>query len=210
MKEIAKFSGILLLVTVVAAGSLSAVNSITKPRIERQRQLKTLEALTWVLPGVSAEQVEAVTRDGRVLYYVGFQGAGKEHVLGYAVPGRSKGYAGDVETLVGVDTAFTIKGIRVLAQRETPGLGTKIMETRAGEEVPYFQAQFVGRTAEQCKVDKDGGPIVSIIGATISSRAVAAGVAAAIDSLRVWLRASVSLPEQGQGASPEYSTQVRQ
>lgn len=185
MREIRRFSGILFLVTVVAAGALSAVNSVTKPRIEHQRHLKTLAALSLVLPGVSGEQIEPVTKEGQVLYYVGR--TEDRRVLGYAVLGKAKGYAGDVETLVGVDTTFTIVGIRVLAQRETPGLGTKISETHGGETVPYFQAQFVGRTAEQCKVDKDGGSIVSITGATISSRAVATGVAAAIDSLRHWL-----------------------
>ncbi len=202
MREIGRFSGTLLLVTVVAAGALSAVNSVTKPRIERQRLLKTLEALAWVLPRVSGDQVEAVTRDGRVLYYVAFASPDKKQVLGYALPGRAKGYAGDVETMVGVDTTLTITGIRVLAQRETPGLGTKILETRPGQTVPYFQAQFVGRTAEQCKVDKDGGPLASITGATISSRAVAAGVAAAIDSLRLWLRQTQQAPEDTSAQGP--------
>ncbi|MCR4438912.1 MAG: RnfABCDGE type electron transport complex subunit G [bacterium] len=202
MKEIGKFSGTLLLVTVVAAGALSAVNSVTKPRIERQQQLKTLEALGVALPGAPADAIEPVRRDGRILYYVGYEAPGSKRGVGYGVTARGKGYAGDVETLVGVDTSFTIVGIRVLAQRETPGLGTKIVETRPGETVPYFQAQFVGRTAAQCKVDKDGGPIVSITGATISSRAVANAVAAAIDSLRLWL----SSAEGSEAAPPAGST----
>ncbi|MGQ9559553.1 MAG: RnfABCDGE type electron transport complex subunit G [Candidatus Oleimicrobiaceae bacterium] len=187
MKEIGKYSSTLLLVTVIAAGILSAANSVTKPRIVRQQQLKTLEALHFALPDVPPEAIEPVTRDGRVLYYVAYDSPASRRVVGYGVIGKGKGYAGDIETLVGLDTSFTIKGIRVLAQRETPGLGAKIMEKRADEEVPYFQRQFVGLTTAQCRVDKDGGPIVSIIGATISSRAVASGVAAAVDSLRLFL-----------------------
>jgi len=187
VKEIGKYSSTLLLVTVVAAGALSAVNSVTKPRIERQQQLKTLEALRFALPDVPPEAIEPVVKDGRVRYYAAYESGTSKRVVGYGIVGKGKGYAGEIETLVGVDTSFTIKGITVLAQRETPGLGTKIVEKRAGETIPYFQAQFIGLSPSQCKVDKDGGTIVSITGATISSRAVANGVVAAIDSLRVWL-----------------------
>ena len=54
--------------------------------------------------------------------------------------------------------------------KETPGLGLK---SRDG----WFRDQFKGLTADQVRLKKDGGPLDAISAATITSRAVAEGVA---------------------------------
>ena len=45
-------------------------------------------------------------------------------------------------------------------------------EIRKEESVPWWQRQFQGLMARNLKVDKDGGSIQSITGATITSRAI--------------------------------------
>jgi Predicted NADH:ubiquinone oxidoreductase, subunit RnfG len=74
--------------------------------------------------------------------------------------------------LVGFDFKGEIKGIKILSQEETPGLGAKIDEIKFGEKKPWFLQQFEGRLAGEL----DLRDIQAITGATISSKAVLEGV----------------------------------
>lgn len=172
MKDIAKLGLILLLVTALAGAALSVVNNITKPRIEEQKRLATELALTTALPAAANGVIEPIKQADTIQYYIGYRDSLKKELAGYAFLTKENGYSSEIETMVGVDTTGKIVGIKILHQLETPGLGTKIEEIRHGENYSYFQAQFIDRVAEQLAVDKDGGEIVSITGATISSRAV--------------------------------------
>jgi electron transport complex protein RnfG len=56
---------------------------------------------------------------------------------------------------------------------ETPGLGDKVLaEGRYGGKRQRWFTQLIGRQAPELVVNKDGGPIDAVSGATISSRAV--------------------------------------
>jgi len=81
------------------------------------------------------------------------------------------GFSGLITMMVGFLPDGTIHNIKVLEQRETPGLGTKI-------ESKKFIGQFIGKHPSQnkLKVKKDGGEIDGITAATISSRAFCDGV----------------------------------
>ena len=61
----------------------------------------------------------------------------------------------------------TMAGYKVLNHKETPGLGSKIMENK-------FMSQFIGLKIEggKLKLRKDGGQIDGITSATISSKAL--------------------------------------
>lgn len=172
MKDIVKLGLILLLVTALAGAALSVVNNITKPRIEEQRRLVTAMALAQALPDAANGVIEPDTTFKTIKVYRGYRDSSKQQLVGYAFLALENGYSSQIETMVGVDTNGTIIGIRILHQLETPGLGTKIEEIRHGETTPYFQRQFLSQNAALLAVDKDGGGIESITGATISSRAV--------------------------------------
>ena len=187
MKEIAKLGGILFLVTVVAAAALSGVNSITKPKIEEQRRLETERALTIALPNANPNAIIPIIRGDAVLFYRGYSETDSSDLVGYAIIARGKGYSSTIETMVGVDTSFVVTGLKILFQQETPGLGTKIGSIVHGDSTIWIQARFIGRPTEGLAVDKDGGNIKSIIGATISSRAITNSIVAAVDSLKNWV-----------------------
>jgi electron transport complex protein RnfG len=87
--------------------------------------------------------------------------------VGLAVKVAPRGYSGDVVMLVGVDLELRVKGMKILNQRETPGLGTNV-------EKPKFQKQFIGKGIKDAIEPKKD--IDAITGATISSRAVCEGV----------------------------------
>jgi electron transport complex protein RnfG len=69
-----------------------------------------------------------------------------------------------------VNSDLEVEGLQVLSHTETPGLGAEITK-------PAFQSQFAGKgSSGPLAVNKDGGEIVAISSATISSRAVVKGV----------------------------------
>lgn len=177
MKEIVKLGSILMLTTVVAAVGLSAVYSVTKPRIEAQKQFAIENALTVALPTADKNAIEPVYRDGDINYYKAYKTEEKKSAIGYAYIARGPGYSSVVETMVGVDTTGRIMGLEVLDQKETPGLGTKIEQVRYGESDPWFTRQFIDKKAANVDLKKDGGTIDAITGATISSRAVTHSIA---------------------------------
>jgi len=80
------------------------------------------------------------------------------------------GYSSEIVTLVGISNDGMIVGVKILRQAETPGLGAKV-------EAAGWAEQFSGLPSDQpLAVDKDGGSIDAIAGATISPRAVTRGV----------------------------------
>ena len=204
MSNIFKLAAILGLITVIAAGSLALVNQATKPRIEAYKAQQQIQARREVLPtaqeGVyvcteevhackevlpaAKEGVHVLTDEGSDFpYCVGYARADTTEPVGCVLLASGKGYSSTIEMVVGVDLAGALTGISIVSQQETPGLGAKITEIRYGESEPWFQAQFKGKTVTQLSVDKDGGAIDSITGATISSRAVTDGVRSALKRL---------------------------
>jgi len=184
MKDIVRFGGILLLVSVIAAAGLAAVYQVTNPRIVEQKKIELQNALGTAMPGADVNAIKQVAGEGeKVLYYKGFASPDTTGLVGYAFIASGIGYSSTIVTMVGVDSTGKIIGIKVLSQGETPGLGTKVQEIRYGEKEPWFQQQFLGRNVRKLAVDKDGGEIRSITGATISSRAVAKSIVAAYGSL---------------------------
>jgi electron transport complex protein RnfG len=115
--------------------------------------------------------------------------AQKDQVAGWVIKAGGQGYADKLELLIGVDADLKrISGIFVLEQKETPGLGNKII-------FPEWRDQFIGKkTDSPLEVIKSGKKtphtIDAITGATISSRAVTTIVNTTIDSLKGQLDAS--------------------
>jgi electron transport complex protein RnfG len=82
------------------------------------------------------------------------------------------GYAGDIKLLVAIRADGSISGVRVLAHKETPGLGDYIDIARSNW-IKLFNDESVNRTpVEQWHVKKDGGKFDYMVGATITPRAV--------------------------------------
>lgn len=177
MKDVPRFAASLTLVALLAAGSLAWINEITKPKIAAQQENTLKNALISVLPGIENGCIVPVKENDEILYYKGYQDKDTTLFIGYAVCVFSKGYASTIQTLVSLDSAGTILSIKILSQQETPGLGTRCEEVRAEESVPWWQAQFSGKKAINIAVDKDGGSIESITGATITSRAITDSIA---------------------------------
>ena len=184
MTNILRLSIILAIVTAIAAFVLAEIYRITKPQIELQKQAKTRAALSLVLPSAKVivpvkKQVPVKDSKGNVLYertevlyYIGYATPDTSEIVGYAFKAYGKGYSSVIETMVGIKPDGSIGKIKIISQKETPGLGARCEESKPFDGKSWSTEQFVGKTVDQLKVDKDGGNIVSITGATITSRAV--------------------------------------
>ena len=162
----------LLVITGVVAAALAGVNSVTKPVIDQLNAEKTQAAIETVLPGggalIDTPAVDAGAAIGKV--YKGENG--------YAVEVLPSGFDNTITMMVGVDFEGKVLGISVVSHTETAGLGAVAAATTSAGEA--FRSQFVGMSGT-VSVDKDGGEVAAITGATITSRAVCAGVNAALD-----------------------------
>jgi len=82
------------------------------------------------------------------------------------------GYSGEIKTLVGIDHEDKILGVRVIAHKETPGLGDYI-EIDKSQWIKNFDLKSLDKISEkQWAVKKDGGDFDYVSGATITPRAV--------------------------------------
>ncbi|MEO0071150.1 MAG: FMN-binding protein [candidate division WOR-3 bacterium] len=153
-----------LFITCLIAGfALSQVYSLTKSRIDFQRNVLAFqEAFAQVFP--NAERFEPATPDS--LVWLAFV---KGERIGSIIKVAKQGYGGLVPVTAGIDLDGKIVAIKVASPseglKETPGLGLKATEED-------FRKQFSGKTATQLQLTKDGGTIQAITGATITSRAI--------------------------------------
>ena len=112
------------------------VYQVTLPVIKRNEAAALERAIFQVLPDArvsatfrleeddSFEKLEGPTEGGR-LVYAGYDEAGQ--LVGLAIEAQGMGYADVIRVLYGYSfTQDAIVGIRVLASKETPGLGDRI------------------------------------------------------------------------------------
>jgi electron transport complex protein RnfG len=81
-------------------------------------------------------------------------------------------YSGDINLLVAILADGTVSGVRVLAHRETPGLGDKIDIQVSSWILSFDGKSLANPSLPQWKVIKDGGEFDQLVGATITPRAV--------------------------------------
>jgi electron transport complex protein RnfG len=168
---VVRLAGILLAITAIVAAALAGVNAITKPIIDELNAAKTQQAIEAVLPGGYDEEVSGYA-DETGLVSKAYKGAN-----GYAFEVKPAGFDNTITMMVGVDNEGKVLGISIVSHTETAGLGAvAAASTSAGEA---FRGQFEGQSGSVA-VSKDGGQLDAITGATITSRAVCAGVNAAL------------------------------
>jgi electron transport complex protein RnfG len=172
----------LTLISLGASASLGFVYVMTKEPIEASILNKKLNAIREVVPeftnNPSEEMYRLPTGEGDSLDIYPAKKDGE--IIGYAVNTYTKtGFGGNVRLVAGFKPDGTIINIKVLEQKETPGLGTKMTE-------PGFKDQFNNKnpSAFMLKVKKDGGSVDAITAATISSRAFCDAVQRAYNTLQ--------------------------
>jgi len=141
-------------VSLISAAALGYIHTVTRERIEENRQERIRSSLYEVLPG--AEEFEEAGRDPLV-----FRGISDGQLMGYAVLARGMGFQGEIVLMAGFDSRVEkVTGVKVLETVETPGLGDRI---RADEYLSQYQNLGLGELP---------GEVDALTGATLSSEAV--------------------------------------
>jgi electron transport complex protein RnfG len=181
MRDILKLGFFLLVISAIAALGVGYVNTLAEPLIAQQILQTKLNGFKEVYP--QSDKVEdessrylggekvSLIKEVNIAYRNGVPAG-----VIYAV--ESKGYSGPISLLAGFDIATgKLTAIKVLSQKETPGLGAKAKE-------PAFQDRYKGKVATaELEVTKSvpvrDNQIQAITASTITSRAVTTGVNAA-------------------------------
>lgn len=85
------------------------------------------------------------------------------------------GYSGKISLLIAIQSNGEVAGVRVVAHKETPGLGDYI-ESAKSAWIKQFDHATLGASDKDWKVKKDGGRFDYMTGATITPRAVVKAV----------------------------------
>ena len=160
---------VLTAVVAISVTALTYTDRLTRGEIEAQKEAETVSMLTEMFPEMSqyefADDIYTIFSDG--------------DIIGYTFVATGKGYGGDIDILVGLEDEDTIKGITIISNKETPGLGTRITE-------PSFTEEFSGIGIDEVALSEDGGELDAITGSTVSSVAVIDAVkAAAVEKVKL-------------------------
>lgn len=169
MKEIVQMIVVLSLICAICAMALSGFRSATAERVENQ-VLSNVQGpkVKLVLEGSENDLIadrKKVTIDGQeLLLFVGKKD-GKPWSIAYETIGG--GFGGDIGVMVGYDLdTNALTGIQIISNKETPGIGSKIIENQ-------FTGQFKDlEIGTVFKTKADGGAVDAVSGATYSSRGV--------------------------------------
>jgi len=155
---------------------LAVTNSITVDDIAARAMEDRQNSLSQVIPD-SIHDNNVVTntltmKNDRDMEITVYRATKEGKVTGVAYEIFGSGYAGQIKLMLGVDATGKVLGVRVLAHKETPGLGDKI-ETKKGDWILHFNDLSLGNPPiEKWKVKKDGGQFDQFAGATITPRGV--------------------------------------
>ncbi len=179
MPDFIKMGIVLMIVGAVATAVLSATEMITRGPIQEAQRQEILRALRQVLPPGFDNEPDKDTiqladkrlnrKERPVTFYRASKG-GSPMAAAFVVTAPD-GYSGDIDIMMAVNPDGVVTGIQVVAHKETPGLGDKIVVTDWPES-------FKGKTLSNVKwaVKKDGGAFEQFAGATITPRAVVGAV----------------------------------
>ena len=124
-----------------------------------------------------------IKKDHNTVYYSLFRVIHESKLVGWVIKAGGQGYADKIEILIGLDPGENIiTGLFVLEQKETPGLGNKII-------FPEWRNQFIQKKTSMPLVVAKGNTqapnaIDAVTGATISSRSVTGIVNRTIEDVK--------------------------
>jgi len=143
------------LIVLASAALLSVTDACTSDKIAEQEGGKVKGMLKEMFPNMTKSTLE---NDVHTVFDDGTP-------IGYGFVATGTGYHGEISILVALDDEAKVKSIVILAQDETPGVGSKITEAA-------FTSQFEGVMIDDVRLTQDNGKIDGVTGATISSAAV--------------------------------------
>ena len=184
-----KLGAILALYAAAACVGLAFVYAGTVDKIAENRQKDLDNALKELFPDADAFNPihNLVSPDPAVIFFGDiddpantgvFEVIKDNSIIGVALRTSRISFSGTLKILVGVGIDGTIKGIKILENIDTPGLGSNASR-------PQFYTQFTGKSVTDPFVPKQD--IAAITAATITTTAASDSVKAAGIAAMEWL-----------------------
>lgn len=179
-KKIVAAALLLTIFAVVGTGLVAFTYEMTKDQIAENERLALLNSLQALVPAdtvnndmpndtIIVNDKEKLGTTVTTIYRGRKDGDPVAAVFTSIAP---DGYSGPIKLLVAVRVDGTLGGVRVIAHKETPGLGDKI-EIEKDDWIFGFDHKSLGNPAiEKWAVKKDGGVFDQFTGATITPRAI--------------------------------------
>jgi Na+-translocating ferredoxin:NAD+ oxidoreductase subunit G len=195
----------LAIAAAAAVGAVALVHDLARPRIEANERAQRVARLAAVMGAaeydndllsdvVYVHDPELLGTDERVPIHRARQGGRPVAALIEAVaPG---GYGGAIRLLVAVAPDGRLLGVRVLAHRETPGLGDGIEERKSDWILRFAGRSLADPAPGRWKVRKDGGDFDQFTGATVTPRAVVGAIEGALLHFQAHREEIFSLPAE--------------
>ncbi len=172
MKNFLKMSLPLIIISCLCAGILGYTFQITKEPIKEAKNKAQLHAIAEVIPeefdnNPFAEKL-LIRGDNKRDILELYPATKEGQFVGVAIKTTSQsGFGGKIELIVGFYMDGRINKFKLISHKETPGLGTKVEDTKFMTQLNGFNPRY-----GVLKVRQDGGDVDAVTAATISSRAV--------------------------------------
>lgn len=170
--------------SILGVGLVSATYEGTKTRIAQNERMALLRKLHAIVPAdtvnndmigdrIEVSDMELLGAETSTVYRGRKDGQPVAAVLTPIVP---DGYSGPIKLLVAVRVDGSLGGVRVVAHKETPGLGDKIEEEKSDWVLGFTGKSLGDPPLEGWAVKRDGGEFDQFTGATISPRSIVKAV----------------------------------
>ncbi len=184
---IQKNSQILAAFAIICTLTVGLVNELTKDKIKAQAQQQLLNTLHSIIEpnrydnditkdcvNFSTAMLNNQTSSAIQTAYIARK-AGKTVAIAMTNTAPD-GYNGDINLIVAVNMDGSVSGVRVLAHKETPGLGDKVELRKSDWITSFTDKKILSDNDSRWAVAKDDGMFDQFTGATITPRAVVKSV----------------------------------
>ena len=205
MNKFIKLPLILAALTFLTSGLIMFSESATHEKIAEQKKILLLASLKQLIPvdlhdnDLTQNTIEVFEQNllGHRQKQVIYVGVLNDQISVHAIPVTSRnGYSGDIDIMVGIKANGDITSVKILEQKETPGLGD-LIESHKSDWIHQFPNQSFAKTEEKnWRVKRDGGDFDQITGATITPRAVVLAIKQALNYHKInFLKVNSTTPE---------------
>ncbi len=189
MKGMLRSAAALGLVAIVGTSLLTGVDYLTADRIAAQERRVILEQLGQLIPQQYDNQLlddhftfraEPYFPNGQevIAYRARLQGDPQAVVLKF---NAVNGYNGNITLLAGINSDGSLRGVRIISHKETPGLGDAIEIEKSDWALSFSGKSLSNPEPDKWAVKRDGGVFDQFTGATITPRAVVDAVRLALE-----------------------------
>lgn len=180
MREMIRPTLVLFIICLAVGTAMAFTNSATADKIAQRivedaqtaRRNVIPEADSFIKLDMTRIQKALPKKDSDVIWEA-YLAKKNGNNIGYVFLAKPKGYAGEINVMVGIASDGSVSGVEIGDNKETPGLGSKAKDKE-------FKGQFYGKKYDAINVVKrrpqKDDEVQAISGATITSKAVSRGV----------------------------------